>query len=133
MNIAYLDNLLSLALDLGAVAFHPFLLVPTGRGKGLESVALSPQQHEEALNRIYDMQEKMGDRIFFKPTDAPHYLRIMKQRSKGSEDKPPAAGAGRAMRSIPSAAAAWRGAASASSRTGARCRGAAIWTWKRAM
>jgi heme b synthase len=91
LNIAYLDNLLSLALDLGAVAFHPFLLVPTGRGKGLESVALSPQQHEETLNRIYDMQEKMGRRIFFKPTDAPHYLRIMKQRSKDSEGRPPAA------------------------------------------
>lgn len=90
LNIDYLDDLLSLALDLGAVAFHPFLLVPTGRGKGLESAALSAQQHEEALNRIYDMQEKMGDRIFFKPTDAPHYLRIMKQRGKGGESKPPA-------------------------------------------
>jgi heme b synthase len=90
LNIACLDDLLSLALDLGAVAFHPFLLVPTGRGKGLENVALSPQQHEETLNRIYDLQEKMGDRIFFKPTDAPHYLRIMKQRAKGSEGKPPA-------------------------------------------
>ncbi len=90
LNIGYLDALLSLALDLGAVAFHPFLLVPTGRGKGLESVALSAQQHEDTLNRIYDMQLDLGDRIFFKPTDAPHYLRIMKQRSKGSDVRPPA-------------------------------------------
>jgi AdoMet-dependent heme synthase len=88
LNIGYLDALLSLALELGAVAFHPFLLVPTGRGKGLENVALSAQQHEDTLNRIYDMQMNLGDRIFFKPTDAPHYLRIMKQRGRGSEVRP---------------------------------------------
>ncbi len=82
MNVPYLDQLLDLALKVGAVAFHPFLLVPTGRGKGLESVELSPQQYEETLNWIYDKQQEMGDRIFFKPTDAPHYLRVMKQRQK---------------------------------------------------
>lgn len=100
LNIGYLDNLLALALDLGAVAFHPFLLVPTGRGKGLEGVALSPQQHEEALNRIYDMQEKMGGRIFFKPTDAPHYVRIMKQRGNGREDRPASGKPGHAADAI---------------------------------
>jgi heme b synthase len=82
LNVSFLDELLSLALKVGAVAFHPFLLVPTGRGKGLESVELSPQQYEETLNWIYDKQAEMGDRMFFKPTDAPHYLRVMKQRQK---------------------------------------------------
>ena len=32
LNVAYLDELLALALKLGAVAFHPFMLVPTCRG-----------------------------------------------------------------------------------------------------
>ena len=82
LNVFFLDELLSLALRVGAVAFHPFLLVPTGRGKGLESVELSPQQYEETLNWIYDKQAEMGDRMFFKPTDAPHYLRVMKQRQQ---------------------------------------------------
>ncbi len=82
LNVSYLDDLLSLALRVGAVAFHPFLLVPTGRGKGLESAELSPQQYEDTLNWIYDKQIELGDRIFFKPTDAPHYLRVMKQRQK---------------------------------------------------
>ncbi len=82
LNVSYLDELLSLALTVGAVAFHPFLLVPTGRGKGLESVELSPQQYEDTLNWIYDKQVELGERIFFKPTDAPHYLRVMKQRQK---------------------------------------------------
>ncbi len=92
LNVSYLEELVSLALEVGAVAFHPFLLVPTGRGKGLESVALSPQQYEETLNWIYDQQIKLGDRIFFKPTDAPHYLRVMKQRQKG--DGPGISGTG---------------------------------------
>jgi len=87
LNVAYLDKLLSLALETGAVAFHPFLLVPTGRGKGLESVELSPQEYEQTLNWIYDKQIELGDRIFFKPTDAPHYLRIMSQRQKQKADR----------------------------------------------
>jgi heme b synthase len=82
MNVTYLDELLAMALKEGAVAFHPFFLVPTGRGKGLESVELSPEQYEEALNWIYDKQQELGDRIFFKPTDAPHYLRVMSQRRR---------------------------------------------------
>jgi len=80
LNVSYLDEVLSLALRVGAVAFHPFLLVPTGRGKDLESVELSPQQYEETLNWIYDKQVELGDRMFFKPTDAPHYLRVVRQR-----------------------------------------------------
>jgi len=95
LNVHFLDELLSLALKAGAVAFHPFLLVPTGRGKGLESVELSPQQYEDTLNWIYDKQAELGDRMSFKPTDAPHYLRVMKQRQKQcSEAKPSEANAG---------------------------------------
>ena len=85
LNVSYLNGLLSLALKVGAIAFHPFLLVPTGRGKDLKSVELSPQEYEETLNWIYDKQAELGDRMFFKPTDAPHYLRIVNQRSKQSQ------------------------------------------------
>ncbi|MFA5065494.1 MAG: radical SAM protein [Dehalococcoidia bacterium] len=80
LNIACLNDLLSLALHEGAVAFHPFFLVPTGRGKGLSDVELSAWEYENALNWIYDKQLELGDKIFFKPTDAPHYLRILSQR-----------------------------------------------------
>jgi heme b synthase len=81
LNMNYLDELLGLAIKSGAVAFHPFMLVPTGRGKGLESVAMSPEEYEQTLNWVYDKQKEMGDRIFFKPTDAPHYQRIVRQRT----------------------------------------------------
>jgi heme b synthase len=82
LNIDYLDDLLALALDEGAVAFHPFFLVPTGRGKGLRDVELSAGEYESALDWIYEKQVDLKDRIFFKPTDAPHYLRILQQRGR---------------------------------------------------
>jgi len=82
LNIGYLDALINLAVSAGAVAFHPFFLVPTGRGRGLQDVELSAGEYEQALNWIYDKQLELGSSIFFKPTDAPHYLRVMKQRRK---------------------------------------------------
>ena len=104
LNVTYLDDLLSLAREVGAVAFHPFMLVPTGRGKGLAQVELSPQEYEKVLNWIYDKQIELGDRMFFKPTDAPHYLRVLKQREKEAArlGQPPAskAGAGHTLSSI---------------------------------
>jgi heme b synthase len=90
LNVSHLEELLNLTLKIGAVAFHPFLLVPTGRGKGLNSVELSPEQYESTLNWIYDKQIELKDQIFFKPTDAPHYLRIMRQRQLQNPPKPPA-------------------------------------------
>ncbi|MFC2007608.1 radical SAM protein [Chloroflexota bacterium] len=107
LNMSFLEQTLSLAQEVGAVAFHPFLLVPTGRGKDLKSVELSPQQYEETLNWIYDKQVELGDRMFFKPTDAPHYLRVMKQRQRASQEsealaseRPAATHGGHPMHSI---------------------------------
>ncbi|WP_286678228.1 heme b synthase [Candidatus Aquicultor secundus] len=86
LNVEYLDDLLKFAKDVGAVAFHPFLLVPTGRGKELEEQELPPEEYERALNWVYDKQKEEKD-IFFKPTDAPHYFRIMRQRAKADGEK----------------------------------------------
>jgi len=91
LNVHHLDKLVDLAFEVGAMAFHPFLLVPTGRGKALEAVELPPEEYERTLNWIYDKQKELGDRMFFKPTDAPHYLRVMKQRSH-EEEQPQAHG-----------------------------------------
>ncbi|MBI4303335.1 MAG: radical SAM protein [Chloroflexi bacterium] len=82
LNAPYLDDLLKLALEIGAIAFHPFMLVPTGRGKMMEDQELPSDEYERVLNWIYDRQQELGDRIFFKPTDVPHYMRVVLQRSK---------------------------------------------------
>ena len=86
LNVDYLDDLLKFSKEVGAVAFHPFLLVPTGRGKDLEEQELPPEDYERTLNWVYDMQKVEKD-IFFKPTDAPHYFRIMHQRAKEDGEK----------------------------------------------
>ncbi len=86
LNAPFLTDLLKLALDLGVVAFHPFLLVPVGRGQGLKSAELSAEESEQILNWIYNKQKEIGDKIFFKPTCAPHYSRIVRQRAITSSD-----------------------------------------------
>ncbi len=82
LNVDHLDDMLALASEVGATAFHPFMLIPTGRGKGLADVELSPQQYEDTLNWVFDRQAELGDKMFFKPTDAPHYMRIVSQKQQ---------------------------------------------------
>jgi AdoMet-dependent heme synthase len=77
-NIHELEAILNLAIRLGAAAYHPFLLVPTGRGKDLADQALQPEEYERVLNWIYEKREALP--IPFKPTCAPHYYRILRQR-----------------------------------------------------
>ena len=78
-NAGHLPALIELALELGAVAFHPFMLVPTGRGKGLATDELSPAEYETTLRWICQEQERLTGRLMLKPTDAPHYYRIAHQ------------------------------------------------------
>jgi AdoMet-dependent heme synthase len=85
MNAHHLPALLQLATDVGAVAFHPFMLVPTGRGKELAEQELAPDDYEYWLNWIYDAQQT--SELFFKPTDVPHYWRVMRQRAKADGKK----------------------------------------------
>ena len=79
MNNHLVDDLHQMALDAGAVAFHPFLLVPTGRGEDLVDVELSPQEYEEVLTWAYRKQKCSP--MHFKPTDSPQYYRIMRQQA----------------------------------------------------
>lgn len=80
LNAQYLDELVDLAIGVGAVAFHPFLLVPTGRGRELKEHALTAQEYERLLLAIYRRQRELEGRLFIKPTDAPHYMRVVHQQ-----------------------------------------------------
>lgn len=77
MNRGYIEDLHDLSEELGAVAFHPFLLVPTGRGEELFDVELTPDEYEEVLTWAYHRQKTSP--MHFKPTDAPQYYRIIRQ------------------------------------------------------
>jgi AdoMet-dependent heme synthase len=78
-NIADLPALLDLVKKSGAVAWHVFLLVPTGRGKQIANDELPPEEYERALNWLYDVAR--SESIEVKPTCAPHYYRVIRQRS----------------------------------------------------
>lgn len=79
-NLDQIPKILELAENLGAVAHHIFLLVPTGRGKYIVDSEINAGEYEETLNWFYDQRDKTS--LQLKATCAPHYYRILRQRAK---------------------------------------------------
>jgi heme b synthase len=79
-NLEEIPKIQELAVELGAVAHHIFLLVPTGRGKYIIDQEISAQQYEDTLNWFYDQREAVP--LQLKATCAPHYYRILRQRAR---------------------------------------------------
>jgi len=75
-NVAEIEAIHELAKRLGAAAQHIFLLVPTGRGRRLKG--LDAASYEQTLNWFY---EQRSPEMSLKATCAPHYYRILRQRS----------------------------------------------------
>jgi len=78
LNVADLGEIYDLVREMGAVAWHVFLLVPVGRGVGLKGEELNAAMYEEVLNWLYEREEEQ--KIEMKVTCAPHYYRIVKER-----------------------------------------------------
>jgi heme b synthase len=79
-NLAELPDILQLALDRGADAFHVFVLVPVGCGAEIhEDVRLSPARTEEMLRWLVDRSMEHRSRLHIKATCAPQYYRIMRE------------------------------------------------------
>lgn len=85
-NLAELRAILDLSVRLGAAAFNPFLLVPTGRGKELAGQEISPAEYEKTLNWLADQEERAD--ILIRVTCAPHYTRILRERRRRSGGAP---------------------------------------------
>jgi radical SAM protein with 4Fe4S-binding SPASM domain len=81
-NYRQLEDILSLAVRLGASGFHPFLLVPTGRGRDLLEEEITPGEYERLLTWFHE--KSLHAPIKVKPTCAPHYYRIVRQREYSS-------------------------------------------------
>ncbi|MEJ5348833.1 MAG: heme b synthase [Desulfosoma sp.] len=79
-NLKELPRIQELAVNLGAVAHHIFLLVPVGRGKSLEEQAINAEQYEQTLHWFYEQRDKVP--LQLKATCAPHYYRILRQRAR---------------------------------------------------
>jgi heme b synthase len=80
VNLHLVPGILRLAVDLGAVAHHIFLLVPTGRGKELQDQEISARDYEKTLHWFYEQRDRVP--LQLKATCAPHYYRILRQRAK---------------------------------------------------
>lgn len=79
-NLEQIPEIQKLAVELGAVAHHIFLLVPTGRGKYILDQEITAEEYEETLNWFYEQREKTP--LQLKATCAPHYYRILRQKAK---------------------------------------------------
>ena len=80
LNLDQIPQIQELAVKLGAVAHHIFLLVPTGRGKYMIDQEINAREYEETLNWFYDQRDKTP--LQLKATCAPHYYRILRQRAR---------------------------------------------------
>jgi heme b synthase len=79
-NLHEIESIQQLAVSLGAVAHHIFLLVPMGRGKDIEDRAIDARQYEDTLHWFYRQKGKVP--LQLKATCAPHYYRILRQRAR---------------------------------------------------
>jgi heme b synthase len=70
-----------LAKELGATAWYMFMIVPTGRGEEIMNELISKEDYEEILDWHYQMEKDEKD-MLVRPTCAPHYYRIVLQKSK---------------------------------------------------
>ncbi|MFP4083300.1 MAG: heme b synthase [Desulfonatronovibrio sp.] len=79
-NIHQFKDIFNLARDLGSVAWHIFMLVPTGRGAEIADQTITAREYEDVLNWFYDFRKTTD--MHLKATCAPHYYRIMRQRAR---------------------------------------------------
>jgi AdoMet-dependent heme synthase len=93
-NSQQMQEIYELARLLGAAALHIFMLVPVGCGRVLaETDMLSPQEYEEKLLEIYQLENR--GQLQIKVTCGPHYQRVIRQQqAQDSRIKPQHSGRG---------------------------------------
>jgi len=83
-NLHDLDAIAEKVKEMGAVLWSLFFLVPTGRG--MEKDMISPEQHEEVMKWLCQVQRRMPYGV--KATEAPHYRRVFLQENRRLERMP---------------------------------------------
>lgn len=79
------EEILQLAVALGASAHHLFLLVPTGRAREMVNQEIEAAEYERLLHWFYRMRDKVNCHL--KATCAPHYYRILRQEAHAKGEK----------------------------------------------
>jgi heme b synthase len=84
-NVGRVDKILEMAVELGAVSHHIFLLVPTGRARDMINQEIDSLEYERLLHWFCDMRGKIP--LHLKATCAPHYYRILRQEADRKGEK----------------------------------------------
>lgn len=79
-NVHRLEEVLELAVRMGAVAHHIFLLVPTGRARDMINQEIDATEYERILHWFHGMRGKVP--LHLKATCAPHYYRVLRQEAR---------------------------------------------------
>jgi heme b synthase len=74
-------HIFELVKKLGATAWYMFMIVPTGRGEDVMDELIPEKLYNEILEWHYEV-EKQETEILMRPTCAPHYYRIVRQKAK---------------------------------------------------
>lgn len=78
-NVADLEAIAKVVEDVDATVWNVFFLVPTGRGE--REAMLSAREHEDVLNWLADLSERVPFRV--RTTAAQHYRRVLVERARG--------------------------------------------------
>ena len=84
-NVGQAEEILRLAVRLGAEAHHIFLLVPTGRARDMIEQEIDALEYENLLHWFYSMRREVP--IHLKATCAPHYYRVLRQEAHKRGEK----------------------------------------------
>ncbi len=71
---------------LGAAAWYMFMIVPTGRGEDVLDELIPTEVYDEILEWHYETEQK-EDELLMRPTCAPHYYRIIREKAKEAGEK----------------------------------------------
>lgn len=76
-----IPDIYRLVKGLGATAWYMFMIVPTGRGEDIMEELIPEDVYDEILEWHYEM-EKQEDELLIRPTCAPQYYRIVREKAK---------------------------------------------------
>jgi AdoMet-dependent heme synthase len=74
-NFSETPKIIEFAYNLGARVFNLFFLVCTGKGQELTDI--TPQQYDQALHQLYELQKNYQEKMMVGAKCAPHYRRIV--------------------------------------------------------
>jgi len=81
-----IPEIFKLVKNLGATAWYMFMIVPTGRGEDVMNELIPEDVYDEILEWHYQMEKKEQE-ILMRPTCAPQYYRIVRQKAKEEGEK----------------------------------------------